>query len=217
VPAWLAAKVNLNEFLKQGVSGSTMSLWDRQFRNFLVGTEVAIAVVLLVGAGLMIRSLFRLQEVQPGFRAAKVLTTFVSLPQSRYPTGQKVANFYEQVVRNVESLPGIDRAAVVSGLPVRGDGFGMFFSVKGRTADSERPVAHYQIISPGYFSSMGIPLLKGREFLARDSDRSMPVVIVNQAIVNPFFLTRSQLAAKSLLTRWCRASRNSVPQFTGKL
>jgi putative ABC transport system permease protein len=94
VPAWRATKVNLNESLKQGVRGSTMNLMERRFRNFLVVSELAIAVVLLVGAGLMIRSLHRLQQAQPAFQPGNVLTMFVSLPQARYPTGQKVETFF---------------------------------------------------------------------------------------------------------------------------
>jgi predicted permease len=187
IPAWRATKVDPNESLKQGGSSAMSS--DRHLRNFLVVSEVASAVVLLVGAGLLIRSLHRLQQVQPGFQVANVLTMFVSLPQARYPTGQTVERFYRNTIHKIESLPGIEGVALVTGLPVHGDGFGMFFSIRGQTAEagSERPVAHFQMISPGYFSTMGIPLLRGRSFTEQDSDESIPVAVVNQAMVSRFF------------------------------
>jgi len=187
MPAWRATNVNPNESLKQGGSSAMSS--DRRLRNFLVVSEVVIAVVLLVAAGLLIRSLHRLQQVQPGFQVANVLTMFVSLSQARYPTGQTVERFYRNTIHKIESLPGIEGAALVTGLPVHGDGFGMFFSIRGQTAEagSKRPVARFQMISPGYFSTMGIPLLRGRSFTEQDSDESIRVAVVNQAMVSRFF------------------------------
>jgi putative ABC transport system permease protein len=209
MPAWRATKVNLIESLKQGRRSAISS--DRRLRNFLVASEVVIAVVLLVGAGLMIRSLYRLQQVQLGFRAANVLTMFVSLPQAKYPTGQKVESFYRNTLHSIESLHGVEDAAIVTGLPVQGDGFGMFFSIRGRTAESgsERPLAHFQMISPSYFSAMRIPLLRGRSFSEQDSDESIPVAVVNQAMVSQFFPNEDPIG-KEVITDSLLSGRQEV-------
>src|SRR5262249_35265379 len=112
---------------------------------------------------------------------------------------------------SIESLSVVEGAAMVTGLPVKGDGFGMFFSIRGRTAEagSERSLAHFQMISPGYFSTMGIPLLRGRSFTEQDSDESMPVTVVNQSMVSRFFPNEDPMG-KEVVTASLLSGRQEV-------
>ena len=127
--------------------------------------EVASSAALLIGAGLLIRSLVRLQEVNPGFRTDHVLTMQLSLPPARY-SGLKVGLFYEQLLHRVEALPGVQTAGVCRFLPLSGHDIGLNFQIEGQPhlRDADQPRAYFRTASGGYFAALGIPLLRGRVF-----------------------------------------------------
>jgi putative ABC transport system permease protein len=188
-PALQAARPNLNETLKEGGRGGTASRARHRLRGLLVVCEVALALVLLVGAGLLVRSFWRVLNVDPGFEPSNVLSMRVSLPRKRYPKAGSVAAFYLDAVRRIETLPGVEGAALAQSLPLLGWNFGMPFNIEGRpaVADSERPSAHYQMVSPDYFSTMGITVARGRAFAESDTSMSTRVAIINQVMAQRYF------------------------------
>ena len=187
VPALAASRVSLTESLKEGGRGSTSSLRVNRTHSALVVIEVAMALVLLVGAGLLVQSLLRLQRVNPGFDPNNVLTLNLDLPGNQYSPEQSVA-FFRQAVERIESLPGVSAVSTASHLPLSGDVAVTGFNIDGQPTDpANRPRGQIQAVSPGYFQTMGIPLTSGREFTARDDQNSPPVLIVNEALVRQYF------------------------------
>jgi putative ABC transport system permease protein len=187
-PAIEAAKVDLNESLKEGGRGSTGGVRRRRIRGLLVISEVALSLVLLIGAGLLIKSFGRLQSVNPGFRLDNVLTMSLSLPKSRYTSADQLSAFYNQVLQRVASLPGVESAGMVTSLPLTGWNIGQPFTIDGRTlSPDDDTAANYQFTSSEYFRAMGIPLHRGRSFTEQDNSHSAPVTIINQAVARRFF------------------------------
>ena len=185
VPALHSSKTELTESLKERGTGEGAR--RNRTRNVLVVAELAIAVVLLVGAGLLIQSLWRLRQVPPGFNSANLLTLVVGIPEVKYPT-DKQAQFYHDLVARIESLPGVRSASAVIPLPLSGDAFSISFETEGRpVAKGDRPSADFFAIGANYFKTMGIPLLKGRDFTERDDKQAPGVIIVNQAFAQKFF------------------------------
>ncbi|MGA9769124.1 MAG: ABC transporter permease [Blastocatellia bacterium] len=178
VPALQATKPNMNEALKEGGRDSSGS--RRWVRNLLVVTEVALALVLLIGAGLMIKSFQRLNNVDMGFQPANLLAMQVQLSSSRYGEQNKRTAFFDQLLEQIEALPGVESAAVINGLPVSFQGGGSTFKIEGRAeAQSTTPMCTYRIISPDYFRTLGIPLLSGRDFSRSDSE---PCAIISESL-----------------------------------
>ena len=187
VPALHSSRTELTESLKEGARGSGEGARRNGVRGLLVVTELAIAVVLLVGAGLLIQSLWRLRQVSPGFNPENVLTLVVGIPEVRYPT-KKQAPFYKDLAARIETLPGVRSASSIMPLPLSGDRFGISFEIEGRpVAKGDQPSADFFTIGDGYFKTMEIPLLKGREFTERDAAGAPGVIIVNQAFARKFF------------------------------
>ncbi len=155
-PAFYASSANPSESLGEGERGSTAS--HGRGRSILIAAEVGLSLVLLVGAGLMVKSFSRLTQVDPGFHAEHLLV-FDLNPSSADENRQ--VSFYQQVVERVRALPGVERVGAVSRLPFSGGNSGRSFKVPGSDAT---PDADIRIASPDYFSTMGIPLLKGRNF-----------------------------------------------------
>jgi len=155
-------------------------------RSALVVSEIALSLMLLIGAGLMIRSFVRLQHVDPGFHPENVLTMDVNLPKSRYPEDHQVAAFYSRLLERVRNLPGVASAGVVEYLPLSGLDASTGFIIEGQAppAQAEMVHTHYRSISPDYFRAMGIRLLKGRDFSTQESGR---VAIINDAMAHRFF------------------------------
>jgi putative ABC transport system permease protein len=152
----------------------------------LVVSELAIAVVLLVGAGLLIKSLWRLQKVNSGLQPENVLTFNVGLPE-KYNT-DKQAQFFIDLKSRLESLPGVQSASSVLPLPLSGDRFGISFEIEGRPmAPKDHPSGDFFAIGVGYFRSMGIPIIKGRDFEDRDRYGSTPVVIITEELARQYF------------------------------
>ncbi|HVF44359.1 MAG TPA: ABC transporter permease [Pyrinomonadaceae bacterium] len=190
LPALSASKTNLSESLKEGGSrGSTAGAGARRLRNSLVVSEIAIAVVLLAGAGLMIRSFQRIQEVDPGFSPARVLTFDFALPAARYKEDAQVTAFVAQLTERVGAVPGAERAAVVDTLPLSGGGNVAAFVVEGRPAPPPEQVqdAEYRVVSPEYFDVMGVRLVRGQLFTARDREGSPAVAVVNEAMARRYW------------------------------
>ena len=189
VPALQASKLNLNESLKEGGRSSTEGRRRNRVRRLLVVSEIALAMVLLVGGGLMIRSFLRLQSVDSGFNPRNVLTMIVSLAGSEHSTGPKRAAFFNQLIERVESLPGVESASAINHLPLVGDIWGLGFRIEGRPAPlpGEGPVGVYRIVRPNYFQTMGATIVAGRDFTERDNETANGVVIINEAMARRYW------------------------------
>jgi len=187
VPAIHSSKTALTESLKEGGRGSGGGATRNRMRAALVVTELSIAVVLLVGAGLLIKSLWRLQNVKSGLDPKNVLTFNVALPEVKYP-GEKQGRFFSDLKTRVESLPGVQSASSVYPLPLSGDRFSISFEIDGRpVAKKDQPSADFFNVDPGYFKTMGIPFIKGRDFDARDQHNSPQVIIVTETFAKRHF------------------------------
>ena len=153
-----------------------------RFRNFLVASEFALALMLLFGAGLMIRSFFALQSVDPGFNPHNVLSMVVSVAGSKEAEPGHRAVFYPQLLDRLRSLPGVEAAAGINHLPLAGDMWGWPFKIEGRpkSLPGESPSGVYRMVTPGYFQAMRLPLLRGRDITAEDTADAPGVVIINE-------------------------------------
>jgi putative ABC transport system permease protein len=196
VPALHSSKTDLTESLKEGGRGSGEGARRNRVRGILVVSELAIAVILLVGAGLLIQSLWRLRQVNPGFQSANLLTFVVGVPEVRYPS-EKQAQFYRDLVTRVQSLPGVTSASSVIPLPLSGDAFRISFETEGRpVAKGDQPSADFFSISNDYFKTLGVPMLRGRNFDDRDVEKAPGVIIVNQAFADKHFPNEDPLGKR---------------------
>lgn len=189
-PAFRASCKDPNESLKEGTRSLTDSLRGRKTRGAIVVTELALAFILLVGAGLMIRSLKKLAQVDLGFETAKVLTMEVDLPEFRYTKPEQAAAFYEDALRRIQNLPGVRAAAFTSQLPLGGGPNGTI-EVEGAAQApgvSTGPLVQPTAVTQDYFRVLGIALLKGRIFTSADTPSSPLVCVVNAALANHFWL-----------------------------
>jgi putative ABC transport system permease protein len=181
-------KADLNQSLRDSGKGLQVARSGRAF-GALVIAETALALTLLVGAGLLIRSFIRLQRVDPGFSPRNVLTAVVTLPQAVYPERAQIAPFYSQLLERVKALPGVRSAAAVSSLPLAGNDNDAGFLIEGRPEPKpdQRPVAWISSVSHDYFRTMGMRLVAGREFNERDNESSPKVVIISEATARRHF------------------------------
>ncbi len=186
-PAWQASRATIGSVLKEGGRSSTTS-GGRWIRNGLLVAEVAMSVVLLVGAALLLRSFARLIHVDPGFRPEQVLAFRVALPETAYEQSHLRIAFFDKLMDRLESLPDVAAAAVIQTLPMRGD-YHLSFTIEGRppAGPNQEPSANYRVITPSYFKAMGIPLLRGRPFTRDDREKSPMVAIVDQTFVDRYF------------------------------
>ncbi len=170
VPAWQAGVVDVHERLKETGRGTSGRHW---LRSSLVVVEVATTLVLLIGAGLMIRSFYRLQQVNPGFSYEHLTSFSVSLPEKKYTTIDRQAEFYKRLLENLRGLPGVESTAAASGLPLGNNGWQTSFIIDGRPRPprDQTPLMEACLVTPDYFKAMNIPLLSGRYFNDHD-DRS---------------------------------------------
>ena len=160
-----------------------------QSRSLLVVAEVAISLLLLIGAGLLIQSFMRLQTVKPGFDAENALAVRLSLPKARYQDRASVTAFCDKLLVRIQALPGVDAVGTVSLLPMSGGGLGaVYFNLAGQTGSpSESHLSQYRLVSPDYFHAMKIPLLQGRAFSTHDNADSIRVVLINQTMARRFW------------------------------
>jgi len=189
VPALQASKPNLNEVMKDAGRGSTEG-GQRQFiRGALVVLEVASALVLLVGAGLMIKSFWRLQKVDPGFNPDNALMASIALPRRKFPEADQQAAFYKQLIENVSTLPGVQAVGASNDIPLSGSNTIFGFEIQGRP---QQPAGagqstNYFAVSADYFKAMGIPLLRGRVFTEQDTKNTTRVAVINETMAKRFF------------------------------
>ena len=189
-PAFFVSNPRLHEALKDGAPGSGGGTGRRRLQSGLVVAEVALGLVLLVGASLMAASFVRLQRLDPGFHPRRVLTMELYLPQYKYPDDHRKTAFYDRLLEGVSALPGVDAAGLVTSLPMSGRYAWIHgFSVEGRAAASsaDQLVAHWRAVTPDYFDIMRIPLLAGSLFSDRDDQRGRKVVIINQSLARRYF------------------------------
>jgi putative ABC transport system permease protein len=187
VPVIGASRPDLHESLKEGDRGLAHAMLGERTRRSLVIAEVALAVVLLVGAGLLTQSLFGLLEVNPGFDPGKTLTFSLSLPDASYPSAKQVA-FFSSLLPRIDALPGVTSVAAISPLPLSGDSRGANFEIEGQPLTiKEKPNANLRVITPDYFRTMRIPLLRGRVFSPEDRAKSRLVIIINETLARRFF------------------------------
>ena len=189
IPAWQTTKVDLNETLKEGGGKGVGASSGSRMRNSLLVLEVALSLVLLIGAGLMIKSFASLLKTDLGFQAQNVLTFELELPNQQYPDNAKVASFYDSLVTKLKALPGVQSVGGVTMLPLGGDNRVFSFRVEGQpiVEMAQRPTANYRIAMPEYFSAMGIPLENGRMLTNADTQGSTPVVIINERMAKRYF------------------------------
>ena len=189
LPAWQSSNPDLRNTLASAGGRGTESAGNARLRNAFVISQVAISVVLLVGAGLLIRSFRTLLRVDPGFDSRNLLTAEYRLPRNKYPTIQEQWNFHKQVVENARQIPGVVSAATVLGLPFSGNFGQASFSIPERPAPEKgnEPAAIVNFASPEYFSTIGLSLLQGRGFDERDTQKSPKVVVVNRTFAEKYW------------------------------
>jgi len=182
-PALGSVRSDLNSILKTSGRGNTGSRARALLRDLLVVTEIASCVVLLAGAGLLVRSFLRLESVSPGFRPDHVLTMQITLPDTRY-SGWKVASFYQQLIDRMQTIPGVQTAGIARNLPLSGVDVSLNFTVENRPveASADQPRAKYRTASAGYFAAMGIPLIRGRYFDRTDGQKTAGVALINNTL-----------------------------------
>jgi putative ABC transport system permease protein len=196
-PAIQASRADLNETLKEGGRTSGAAARGRAGR-LLVISEVALSLVLLVAAGLLIRSFARLQDVQPGFDSGQLLTLRIALPESRYTTFQKGDAFFDELFAHLRASPDVRAVAAVNALPFSGSGGSRTFHVQGRevTRPEDATEEQLRIVTDGYFRAMNIPVVTGREFTERDSLKGPRVAVINEALARTHFPTEDPIGKR---------------------
>jgi putative ABC transport system permease protein len=190
-PALHVTRLDLNNALKEGGKGETgQAGGSRKLRSLLVVSEIALAVVLLVSAGLLVKSFLRLQEVDRGFNSANVMTMVVRLPEAKYKEDQQVVDFFHQAVDHITTLPGVRSAGVINYLPFYGGlGSATGFTIGGKPAPApgQEPTTDVRVSDPGYFKALEIPLLRGRQFSDTENREAKHVVLINEALARKYF------------------------------
>ena len=208
IPAIHASRTDLNLMLKESSSRSGTGFRQNKARSILVITEMALALILLAGAALLIRTYIALRHVEPGFDRHNILTMNMSLQDARYQKTAQVAQLVRDGVERIQSLPGVEAAATTCSLPLE-PSFGLGFTIEGQTNTDPRnqPGGAWRSISPNYFSIFRIPVIRGRVFTERDDTGAAPVVVVNEALVKAFFSKQDPIGARITI------GKNAGPQF----
>ncbi|MBZ5536274.1 MAG: ABC transporter permease [Acidobacteriia bacterium] len=206
-PSWLATRTEINESLK--FSDAHVSPGGRHFLYWMQVGQVAVTLTLLAGAGLLIKSLWRLEQVNPGFDAGGVLTADLFLPETRYTQGGQIARFQDELMKKIEGLPGVRFAALTNVLPLAGRG-GISFSIEGHP---EPPHGTYianeqRFVTADYFKTLQIPLLRGRTFTDQDTSQSPLVTIINETIARQFFANEDPIGKR---IKWSRLDDQNFP------
>jgi putative ABC transport system permease protein len=189
VPALQASGPGMNITLKEESRGATTSAGNRRVRSLLIVSEVGLTLVLLIGAGLLVKSFTLLRKVRLGFNPDNVLTMRMALPLYKYPEGPQQAEFIDLLLRRVSALPGVGAAAVTTSVPLSGTGTDATVEIEGRQSalPQDKAMADYVLASPDFFKVMETPLLRGRGFNEHDAGKSPPVVIVSEAMARSFW------------------------------
>jgi len=189
VPALRTAKLDLRETLNESSRGSTAGPGHHRIRGALVAGEIATAMLLLVGAGLLLRSFSRLQDIPPGFQADHLLVADLPLSLTAYAKPEQRFQFFDRIVERVKSLPGVRSAGAASFLPVSGGGGLLHFNIYGRPPKSPHDyiATGYRTTTPNYFETLGMPLAEGRFFTAADTEKAPAVVVINATMAKTYF------------------------------
>ena len=187
-PALQSSRFDLNEALKEGGRGGTGGRGRARVRGLLIVSEVALSLVLLIGAGLLVKSFFKLRNTDPGFDASNTLTASLSLAPVRYDTDEKVAEFFRLLVERVRQLPGVESVGAVTPLPLGDNSYSFSFSVVGQPPlpPGQRQSAAARFVTPDYFRAQGVPLRAGRVFTDADKAGAPGVIIVNEAFARRY-------------------------------
>ncbi len=209
-PSLRFSRVDLNEALKQGTRGGSEA--GGKARNVLVVAEVALSLVLLIGAGLMIRTLWQLRDVRPGFDSSNVLTMSVAIPHGRFATPSGEINFFHDVLQRVKTLPGVEEAGAIDSLPLDGGGSHQPFSIEGRPVlpMADQPEVDVRLISTGYLRTMHVPVIRGRDFEESDAAGRPGVVLISDALAHRFFPNEDPIGKHLTLTFFADAPREIV-------
>ncbi len=198
-PAWQASSArNQYDTLKDGGRSGTAGLARQRVRSVLVTAEMAIALVLLVGTGLFLRSLAEAQKVNPGFSAQGVQTAFVGLSAAKYKADTQRSNFFGALDQRLRKLPGVAYGALIVPMPFSGDNWSGSFRIVGQTLDPNTPAPHgdQRYVSPDYFAALNIPLVRGRFFTDSDSATGPPVIIIDTKVAERYFPNQNPIGQK---------------------
>ena len=211
-PAWQLTGRDANDALKVGASRGNSSGGDGRIRHLLVVSEVALALMLLIGAGLLMRSLTGLRAVDPGFDARNVLTAFINIPEAKYPTPEQRNLFFDRVAGNLRALPGVESAAWIDTVPLSGGGSTQYVAVEGHPArnESEMPVVAVRLPSPGYFATAKIPFVAGRDFTAADGYGRPAVAILSEQAAKRFWPGQNPIGKHVTLTMMTKSAAEVI-------
>ena len=210
-PAWLAARADVNEALKQGSRGSTEGGARGRLRSALVVIEVTLALMLLGGAGLLARSFMQLARVDPGFTPENATVIRLSLPQKKYALPEQQTAFANALLERMKNLPGVQAAGLTHSMPLVGD-YVLGFNIEGRPAiaPSDLPNTNYYAVTPEYFRAMGIRLVRGRVFTAQDDAKAPRVAIINETMARQHFPNEDPIGKRINITNGPDAWREIV-------
>ncbi|MFL6387941.1 MAG: ABC transporter permease [Terriglobales bacterium] len=188
-PATEATRNDLIKSLRESGQKVLRDTSSQAIRKTLLVTQVAFALVLVIAAGLLTQTFLHLLHSNPGFSTQNVATFELTLPSSKYASQEQMVSVYRNILERLKVLPGLESAAIVGTVPMKGSPDKTLLRIPGLTISDphERPIANYSVISPGYFSALGTPILQGRDFLESDVDNSLPVAIINSAMAKKFW------------------------------
>jgi putative ABC transport system permease protein len=202
LPAWRFSQINLDNALKQGLGKTDSDSGGQRSLSALVVSEIALCLMLLIGAGLLIRSLANLRNVNPGVDAHNVLTMTISVPRKKFALPSQENAFFERVLERVRTLPGIESAAVIDSLPVSGGGSTQPIAIAGRPAAAmaDQPEVAVRVVSPDYLRTMRIPLLRGRALSDADTAESQHVILISESLAQRFWPGQDPIGRHLTLT-----------------
>ncbi len=200
-PAIHVTRSDLANSMKEGARGSGTGAGKQRLRSGLVVTEVALAFLLLVGSGLLIRSFFEMQNVDTGFNAENVITAGLPISDKRFPNPDNLNAYLREIVSNVQIIPGVRDVALTSALPMEGWGYGMPFQIAGRPIvdRANRKACFFKMVSPSYFTTLGMTLKKGRGLSERDVKGSLPVTVINETMARKYFPREDPIGKRILI------------------
>ncbi|HEX7515891.1 MAG TPA: ABC transporter permease, partial [Chthoniobacterales bacterium] len=203
IPALQVSRPSVNESLQQGAKGSTGGLHTNRLRAFLVVSQVSLSLLLLAGAGLLIKSFFNLRATNPGFDPERLMTMSLTLPRVRYPELDQQIRAHDAIMEKISGIPGVEAAGGANPLPLGGNISNLSLMVSGAAPlpRGNHPGAGYLIVKPDYFQAMKTPVLQGRAFTRTDTRDSPLVVMINEAFVRKFFPDRNPIGQQVMIDR----------------